>query len=84
MKINSFKSIVAGSLMALAVTQVFAGQLVRVGYDSQSGCANALGGYYETGSPEFRDAINQILGKVAVIREFCPDVHMVIKPQHKE
>ena len=82
MKINTLKSIVAGagSLMALVVSPIYAGQDKSVGWDSQSGCeSGTTANSVETGTPAFRTAIDTTLGKIEILREGCPDVHLTIK-----
>jgi hypothetical protein len=77
---KSLLTIVAGSLMALVFFPVYAGASKSVGWDSQSGCASGTTATsVETGTLQFRTAIDITLGKVEILREQCPDVHLTIK-----
>ena len=79
MKVNSLKSIVTGIIMALAISPVYAGVLKAVGWDSQSGCAKGFTETsVETGTLEFRTAVDMTLGMVEALRASCPDVHLII------
>ena len=77
-------SIVLGSVLLVMHPGANAGKLMSVGVASPSGCFQYGGcdgpSWVETGTEAFRFAVSEAVGKSAVERENCPDVHVSIEP----